>query len=91
MALVGDVAPWLASDEWLARLGDVVAVADERWGAVTARRVVLLDGTELDLGLTTPDWASVPLDPGTARVLAGGVRIVHDPNGRLRRAVAAAT
>lgn len=86
--LVDDPRPWLEADEWLSVLGDVVSVDQEEWGAVTSRRVALADGTEVELGLTSPTWAAVPLDEGTARVLRAGVRIVHDRAGLLRRAVA---
>ena len=33
------------------------------------------------------DWATLPLDEGTRRVIAGGMRILHDPWGILGKAI----
>ena len=57
------------------------------WGPVTERRVRLRSGLQVKLGFTGPAWAQLPLDPGTARVLAAGCRILYDPEGLLARAV----
>jgi hypothetical protein len=50
-------------------------------------------GSDGDLVLLTrsrpPSWAAVPLDPGTARVLRDGCRILHDPEGLLGHALEA--
>lgn len=63
----------------------------EDWGAVTAIRGYSREGLELEIGITTPAWASVdPLDAGTRKVIRGGFRIVYDPEGLLAAAVAAA-
>jgi hypothetical protein len=32
----------------------------------------------VEFGLTTPSWAALPLDAGTARVLIDGCRVVTD-------------
>ncbi|MFP3881944.1 MAG: nucleotidyltransferase domain-containing protein [Actinomycetota bacterium] len=66
-------------------------VVIEDWGAVTAIRGYSPDGLEIEIGITTPAWASVdPLDAGTREVIRGGFRIVYDPEGLLAAAVAAA-
>jgi len=78
---------------------DLVVLADEavdvdalggelirtrRWGVLTEYRYALADGLELDVGVAPMSWASVdPLDPGTARVVRDGLRILHDPDGLL--------
>jgi predicted nucleotidyltransferase len=58
----------------------------EQWGAVHERRVRLRSGLLVEFGLTTPDWAALPLDAGTTRVLAKGCQIVVD-DGRMLRAL----
>ena len=58
----------------------------DRWGPVHERRVRLSSGLLVEFGLTTPDWAALPLDAGTARVLAAGCKIVVD-DGSMARAL----
>jgi hypothetical protein len=68
---------------WLDGL-DVEHVATRRWGVLTERRLRAPSGLELDVGFAEPAWASTdPLDPGTARVVAGGLVALHDPAGLL--------
>jgi hypothetical protein len=43
----------------------------------------------VELGITGPRWAVLPLDEGTARVLSGGYRILRDVDGDLAAAAAA--
>ena len=50
----------------------------DQWGAMSERRVRLANGLVVEFGLTTPDWAALPLDPGTAKVLSDGCKIVVD-------------
>lgn len=45
----------------------------------------------MEFGVTTPDWAAVPLDAGTLRVLSQGSRIVYDPRGLLHSVVGSIT
>jgi hypothetical protein len=51
------------------------------------RRVRLRSGLIVEFGLSTPSWAGVPLDEGTARVLSDGCRIVVD-DGTMAAALA---
>ena len=81
---------YVRSTEWIAQLyPGARLIRTARWGPVTERRVRLRSGLQVELGFTGPAWAQLPLDPGTARVLAGGCRILYDPDGALARAVAA--
>lgn len=50
----------------------------ERWGPMHERRVRLPSGLVVEFGLTTPEWAALPLDPGTSKVLSDGCKIVVD-------------
>jgi hypothetical protein len=75
---------YLAGDDWTAALGATRIVRTQRWGPVTERRLLLEDGLEVEVNVTGPAWAATdPLDPGTRRVAADGMRILHDPDGRL--------
>lgn len=53
----------------------------EQWGPIHERRVRLRSGLLVEFGLATPDWAGVPLDAGTSRVLSDGCQVVVDPEG----------
>ncbi len=50
----------------------------EQWGPMHERRVRLASGLVVEFGLTTPEWAALPLDQGTAKVLSDGCKIVVD-------------
>lgn len=68
-------------------VGRAKLIRSSTWGPVTERRVRLRSGLVVEFGITTPDWAAVPLDPGSWRVLGDGNRIVYDPGGLLESAV----
>lgn len=88
LVLADDPASYLRDRTWLRALGTVETVAVEEWGAITSLRVRYAGGREVELGLTTPQWASVdPVDLGTARVVRDGFRILHDPRRMLDRLV----
>jgi hypothetical protein len=74
---------WIAGFDLRARL-----IRDQQWGPLRERRVRLRSGLQVELGIVTPTWARLPLDPGTAKVLRDGCRILHDPQGLLREALA---
>lgn len=57
------------------------------WGPVTELRLRLKTGLQVEVGITRPAWADVPLDPGTARVLSDGCRILYDSEGLLESAL----
>ncbi|KQZ85566.1 nucleotidyltransferase [Microbacterium sp. Root166] len=63
-------------------------IRSKEWGPVKERRMRLPSGLQVELGFAASDWAAVPLDPGTRRVLSDGHRIVYD-TGILTAAVAA--
>jgi len=79
------VASRLANTAWVSSFGSVKQQQIERWGRVTSIRVGYADGLEVEFGVTTPDWADLPVDPGTRRVVADGMRILFDASGRLDR------
>ncbi|MFI7502655.1 nucleotidyltransferase domain-containing protein [Streptomyces sp. NPDC049687] len=63
-------------------LGEVVRV--RAWGPVTEVRHVTGSGLEVELGVTSADWARTdPVDAGTCRVVTDGARVLHDPCGVL--------
>lgn len=77
---------WVQAFDPRARL-----VRDQWWGPLRERRVRLGSGLQVELGVVPPTWAQLPLDPDTERVLRHGCRILHDPEGLLRAALATLT
>lgn len=90
MIVVDDVDVRMGEDDWMLSFGGIESIVDEDWGAVQSRRVHYTSGVEVEFGLATSDWATVPLDQGTARVLSGGFRLLHDPVDLLGEAMRAA-
>ncbi len=69
-------------------LGTGVAdLRTRRWGPLLERRFRLPGGLVVELGFAPASWAAVPPDPGTARVVADGFVVLHDPAGVLARLV----
>ena len=91
--LADDPTPYTEHDDWVAELAPgatLIGTAD--WGAITERRLLILSsGLEIEVGVGRPSWASTdPLDGGTRRVVADGLRPLYDPRGileQLRRAL----
>jgi hypothetical protein len=70
--------------------GGVAACREEDWGKVTSLRVFYQGGLEVEYGFALPGWAGVPVDPGTSRVVSGGMKVLYDPQailGTLQREV----
>jgi uncharacterized protein len=83
---------YLADDHWTAALGDAEVVHTQAWGPLTERRLLVDGDLEVEVGITEPAWAATdPVDPGTRRVVTDGLRILHDPDGRLAALADAAT
>jgi enterochelin esterase-like enzyme/predicted nucleotidyltransferase len=82
----------LANDiGWMNRFGDVQYVSDEDGGLVQSKRVHYADGSEVEFGFTTSEWAATePCDASTLAVVRNGFRVVYDPKGLLRNLAIAA-
>jgi predicted nucleotidyltransferase len=69
---------YTADVDWARQLGSVTNHEIEHWGRVTSVRVWYESGLEVEFGFATPEWVSAPLDEGTRRVVAGGIRVLMD-------------
>jgi hypothetical protein len=84
MIITTEPQRYVEDDSWVGVFGCVETVTVERWGAVTSLRVHYEGGPEVELGITTPEWASTdPVDPGTERVVRDGIRPLLDRAGML--------
>lgn len=75
---------FLEASDWVAEFDLVESVEREDWGRVQSLRVNFRGGLEVEFGITDPNWAEPPLDPGTIRVLRSGNGIVFDRDDYLR-------
>jgi RimJ/RimL family protein N-acetyltransferase/predicted nucleotidyltransferase len=78
--------------DWTEDLGAVGITREQQWGPVAERRLLLASGLELEVGIAPTSWAATdPVDEGTRQVIGACVRVLHDPDGLLKRLVAACT
>jgi ribosomal protein S18 acetylase RimI-like enzyme len=84
--IISDDVAMLEKDiSWLNRFGTVQRQAKEKWGSVTAIRVFYDDGQEIEFGLALKNWAAIPADAGTKRVVKDGIVILKDPDNILEK------
>jgi predicted nucleotidyltransferase len=76
--LARDPQSFLQDTTWLARFGAVENRQVEDYGRVQSLRVWYRGGLEVEYGLTDAGWAALPLDPGTRRVVADGLRVLWE-------------
>lgn len=86
---VDDRDAWLDQDSWVGHVmgGPYRVVREQDWGPLLERRCRSGSGFEVELGVVTPEWFALPVDPGTARVLRDGCRVVTDVDGLVRNAL----
>jgi len=83
LILAGDVAKYTRNQSWVSLFGEVTECREEDWGRVTSLCTFYKDGLEVEYGFTTPDWADMPIDAGSLRVVADGMKVLYDPLGIL--------
>jgi predicted nucleotidyltransferase len=80
---------YLRDTDWIRTFSSSRIVRERSFGMVEERRLALASGLEVELGITTPAWATTGhLDEATAAVVRKGLIILYDPNGLLRKLVA---
>lgn len=77
---------YLNNVSWLEYFGNVKAHEFEDWGKVTSVRV-FYESVEVEFGLTTTEWAMIPVDAGTKKVVSDGMKILFDPHGILTKLI----
>jgi uncharacterized protein len=81
---------WLTTIEWLPAGVHPVKWSHEEYGVVWSLRVWFEPECEVEFGFAPLSWADVsPVDKGTQRVIAGGCRVLYDPDGLLMRPIMA--
>lgn len=78
-------ADYLQNTDWVDQFGSVSKQQVEDYGLLTSLRVWYKDGPEVEFGLTDTRWAALPLDEGTRRVMADGLRVLFEKDNTLSR------
>jgi predicted nucleotidyltransferase len=69
---------YLTYQIWLHNFGVILGRQVEEYGKVTSLRVWFEDNVEIEFGFTTPDWAALPVDEGTRRVVTEGMQVLFE-------------
>ena len=80
---------YIHNTDWTGRFGAIERIQVENYGRVTSVRVWYQNDLEVEFGLALPDWAALPLDAGTQRVMLDGIKILFERQPLLTRALAA--
>jgi hypothetical protein len=78
---------YLSDTSWVDNFGSPSSVVLEDWGKVKSVRVHYSNGSEVEYGITTPDWATHPVPQSTQNVLADGMKLLLDRTGELEKAI----
>jgi predicted nucleotidyltransferase len=70
--------PYLQTTDWTHQFGQIQRNQTEDYGRLISLRVWYADGLEVEFGLTDESWAAVPLDEGSRRVIADGMRVLFE-------------
>jgi predicted nucleotidyltransferase len=76
---------YLDDIKWVERFGVMERHQTEDYGKLISLRVWYQNGHEVEYGITTPDWASTPLDAGTREVILGGMIVLFESGILLSR------
>jgi predicted nucleotidyltransferase len=79
---------WMAEIDWPAAGLDIKGWTDVDYGNARSRHLTFGGGEEIEMSFVGKSWAETdPVDPVTRRVAGDGLRVLHDPQGLLRRLV----
>jgi predicted nucleotidyltransferase len=69
---------YLKDTTWAGVFGEIEKQQIEPYGKLTSLRVRHAAGPKVEFGLTTREWASLPLDFGTQNVISDGVKVLFE-------------
>ena len=76
--LTDQPSKYLDDIHWSTRFGNLKKFQIEDYGKLVSLRIWYSNGLEVEYGITTPDWASLPLDAGTQRVIQDGMIVLFE-------------
>ena len=87
--LACDLQFCLKDTAWAALFGVLERQRAEDYGRVQSLRVWYRGGLEVEFGWADAGWAALPMDPGTRRVVADGLRVLWERQPLLSRLLTA--
>jgi predicted nucleotidyltransferase len=69
---------YLEYTQWTSLFGSVIRDQQEHYGNCTSLRVWYDEGIEVEYGFVEESWAALPLNEGTRRVVAAGMKILFE-------------
>ncbi|HVX70421.1 MAG TPA: nucleotidyltransferase domain-containing protein [Mycobacteriales bacterium] len=82
VVLANEPSRLLDDRSWLTIFGsEAVLVGERNFGLLQERRLRRPDALEVEVGVAGAEWAALPPDSGTARVVRDGVHVLFDPEG----------
>jgi len=69
---------YLENVTWVEQFGKIEKYQTEDYGKLISLRVWYGGSYEVEYGITTPDWAALPLDAGTQQVIDDGMLILFE-------------
>jgi len=76
---------YLHNQAWIQKFGAVEKQQVEEYGLLTSLRAWYSNGLEVEFGITDESWAALPLDEGSRRVIADGMRVLFEKDHLLSR------
>ena len=87
--LARDPTRYLRQTSWVSTIGDALESSLEDWERVQSLRVRFRDAPEVEFSFAGLEWAALPTDSGTSRVIREGCRTLIDHDGLLGQVIAA--
>jgi predicted nucleotidyltransferase len=76
---------YLVDRSWLLTFGEIDRLQQEDYGKLVSVRVWYRAGPEVEYGITDEDWAAIPLDEGSRRVISDGMVVLLERGDILSR------
>ena len=83
--IFNDPKKYVNNLDWIREFGKIKRYEVEHWGRVTSIRTWYKNGIEVEFGITSAEWAEIPVDSGTIRVVSDGSKILVDKSKKLEQ------
>lgn len=77
--LCSDPNKFISDNSWIHYFGTFKSKNYEVWGKVKTIRVWFQENLEIEFNFASKDWAIIPVDKGTYKVINNGMNILYDP------------
>ena len=83
--IFNDPKKYVNNLDWIKEFSEIERHEIEYWGRVTSIRTWYKNGIEVEFGITSAEWAEIPVDSGTFRVVSDGSKILVDKSKKLEQ------